>query len=96
MRKIISKNPYTGQLRETVNFLTNQELDAKIKRAEQGFEIQKKRTIQERASILGRLGDALQDKLKEASETITFEMGKTITEAEGEVNKTIRFCKYYS
>lgn len=33
MRKIVSKNPYTGELRETVKFLTNQELDVKIKRA---------------------------------------------------------------
>lgn len=67
MRNIVSKNPYTGQLRETFKYLTNQELDQKLQRADQAFQIQKKRTIQERASLIKNLGAAIQEKFKEAT-----------------------------
>lgn len=96
MRGIISKNPFTGQVRETFKFLTNQELEQKILKAQAGFEIQKRRTVQERAKIIANLGHCIQERFKEATETVTFEMGKPIADAEGEVNKAIRFCKYYS
>lgn len=56
MRNIISKNPFTGQVRETFKFLTPEELDQKILRAKQGYEIQKKRTVLERAQLIKRLG----------------------------------------
>jgi acyl-CoA reductase-like NAD-dependent aldehyde dehydrogenase len=71
-------------------------LDGKIKRAEQGFAIQKQRTIQERAQLIKKLGDCIQERFKEATETVTFEMGKPISDSEGEINKAIRFCKHYS
>ena len=96
MRGIVSRNPYTGQLREAFKFISNQDLDAKLDRAEQGYAIQAKRSIQERAAIIKRVGDCIQERFKEASECVSFEMGKPITDAEGEVNKSIRFCKYYS
>lgn len=37
MRAIISKNPFTGKVRETINFISNQDLDAKLTRAEHAF-----------------------------------------------------------
>lgn len=45
VRAIVSKNPFTGQLRETFKFITNEELDHKLNRAEKAYEIQTKRTI---------------------------------------------------
>ena len=67
MRNIISKNPFTGQIKETFKYITNQELDQKILRAASGFEIQKKRTIQERAQLIKKLGDCIQERFKEAT-----------------------------
>ncbi len=46
MRTIVSKNPYTGQLRETFKFISNQDLSAKLDRSAAAFEIHRKRTIQ--------------------------------------------------
>jgi hypothetical protein len=37
MRAIISKNPFTGQVRETFNFLSSEQLDEKLNRAEKAF-----------------------------------------------------------
>jgi len=45
MRNIISKNPYSGIVRQTVNFITHHDLNQKILRAHQGFEIQRKRSL---------------------------------------------------
>lgn len=81
MRAIVSKNPYTGQLRETFKYISYQDLDGKLDRAEQGYAIQVKRSIQERAAIIKRLGDCIQERFKEASEYVSFEMGKPITDA---------------
>lgn len=56
MRKIISRNPFTGQIRKEYDYLTNQQLEEKIKRAEEGFAVQGKRTIQERAKLIANMG----------------------------------------
>ena len=56
MRRIISKNPFTGQIRKEYDYLTNQQLEEKIKRAEEGFTVQGKRTIQERAKLIANMG----------------------------------------
>ena len=46
MRRIISKNPFTGEIRKEYDFITKDELDKKILKAEEAFKIQGKRTIQ--------------------------------------------------
>ena len=46
MRNIISRNPFTGQLKETIPFISNEDLKVKLDRAAAAFEIQKQRTIQ--------------------------------------------------
>jgi acyl-CoA reductase-like NAD-dependent aldehyde dehydrogenase len=55
MRRIISKNPFTGQIRKEYNYLTNQQLEEKIKKAEEGFAVQGKRTFTERAKLIANM-----------------------------------------
>ena len=55
MRKIISRNPYTGEIFKEFDFITNEDLKAKIKKAEQGFKINRQRTIKERVAITENL-----------------------------------------
>ena len=59
MRQIISKNPFTGQVKGTFPFLSNQELTEKLDRSARAFEIQKKRTLEERASIITKVGQVI-------------------------------------
>jgi succinate-semialdehyde dehydrogenase / glutarate-semialdehyde dehydrogenase len=59
------------------------------------FEIQKRRTLEERAAIIKKMGQVIDSRLKEISETITFEMGKPIVDAEAEVKKVVSFCNHY-
>ena len=45
MRKIVSRNPFSGKLNAEFDFLSTSELDTKIEKAEIGYEIHRKRTI---------------------------------------------------
>ena len=56
MRKILSKNPFTGKIHQEFDFISNAELDKKIQRAEEGFKLQTKRSIKERAEMIYHLG----------------------------------------
>lgn len=96
MRRILSRNPFTAEVRQEFNYLSNAELDQKLDRAEKAYEVHSKRTILERAALIKRLGESIEKRFKDASECITWEMGKPITDSRGEVSKAIRFCKYYS
>jgi len=58
--------------------------------------VHSKRRIQERADMIGSLGSVFEKNKKEISELITEEMGKPIKQSQGETDKTITFCKYYS
>jgi len=46
MRKIQSKNPYTGEVKETFDFVTDEELQGKIEKGAKAFIIHKKKTFQ--------------------------------------------------
>ena len=72
MRRIISKNPFTGEIRKEYDFITKDELDKKILKAEEAFKIQAKRTIQERAKIIGNLGKVFSSNDRKIAEMITY------------------------
>ena len=83
MRNIVSRNPFTGQVRAPIPFITDKELHDKMERAASAFEVQKKRSLEERASMIKKLGQIIDHRKKEISEAITWEMGKPIADAEG-------------
>lgn len=61
MRKILSKNPFNGHIRKEYDYLTKEQLEAKIKKAEEGFAIQGKRSIQERARLIANMARVFTD-----------------------------------
>lgn len=96
MRKILSKNPFTKKINGEFEFISNADLDNKIKKAHEGYLIHSKRRPQERADMIGSLGNVFEKNKKDISYLITEEMGKPIKQSQAEVDKTINFCKYYS
>lgn len=46
--------------------------------------------------MIGGLGNVIEKNKKDLAQLITEEMGKPIKQSQGEVDKTISFCKYYS
>ena len=44
MRKIISKNPFTGEVKKTFDFTSDQDLSTMIDRSAKAYELHKNRT----------------------------------------------------
>lgn len=67
MRKIISKNPFTMKINGEFEFISNTDLDSKIKKAHEAFLIHSKRRVQERADMIGNLGNTIEKNKKQLS-----------------------------
>ena len=60
------------------------------------FETWSRTSVEERASLLFRVGDLLRERKFEFSAWMVFEVSKNWAEADGDVAETIDFCEYYS
>jgi RHH-type transcriptional regulator, proline utilization regulon repressor / proline dehydrogenase / delta 1-pyrroline-5-carboxylate dehydrogenase len=71
-------------------------VDAAITRAAAAFPAWSARTIDERATLLERLADALEANRVELMAYAVKEAGKTLPDALGEVREAADFCRYYA
>ena len=67
-----------------------------IQAALRAFESWSRTSVQERASLLFRVGDMLRERKFEFMAWLVFEVSKNWAEADGDVAETIDFCEYYS
>src|SRR5712692_47865 len=67
-----------------------------MKAALQAFEIWSRTSVEERASLLFRVGDLLRERKFEFCAWLVFEVSKNWAEADGDIAETIDFCEYYS
>lgn len=71
-------------------------LQGKIKLATNSYSSWRKRSFAERASLLLRLADLLEERTEQLAQLATAEMGKTIRGARSEVTKCAWVCRYYA
>ena len=93
---IASTNPATGETFATFEPLTRADVELKLQRAAQAFEINRKRTFAERAALMLRAAEILEKRASDFARTITLEMGKPITAAVAEIQKCALVCRYYA
>jgi succinate-semialdehyde dehydrogenase/glutarate-semialdehyde dehydrogenase len=93
---ITSINPATEEVNATYPIDSPEEVDRKIQHARDAFEIWRDTPIEERAEGVRRLGAALRANKDKLAGLITSEMGKTLPEAEGEVEKSAGNCDFYA
>src|SRR5579864_8316142 len=60
------------------------------------FESWSRTSVEERASLVFRVGDLLRERKFEFMAWLVFEVSKNWAEADGDVSETIDFCEYYS
>src|SRR5208337_2386770 len=89
-------NPATGEKIETFSFFTAQETEAALVRADKSFKLYRKLSAYQRADLLSKLATTLRKNKAQLAKTITTEMGKTLAEAEAEVEKCAREADWYS
>ena len=89
-------NPATGEEVKNFDELTDEEIDRKLQLAADTFREYRKTSFEERARMMMRAAEILEDEAEEFGRLMTMEMGKTLAAATAEANKCARGCRYYA
>ncbi len=95
-RPMASVNPATGETLRTFERLSPDEIDRRIERAVAAFRGYRRVPFAERARMMRRAADVLEEEREEFARRMTLEMGKPIRAAVEEVLKSARACRYYA
>jgi len=91
-----SINPYTQKTIRTYRPDSASTIERKLKQADRAFADWSALSIRERADYLRKVGQYLTSNNQRYGELITAEMGKTLKEAIGEVDKCATTCTFYA
>lgn len=89
-------NPADGKVFGTVPSLSEQEILGAIDAAEQGFQVWRKKTAQERADLLMRWYDLMLEHKEDIATLMTLEQGKPLVESRGEVDYAASFIRWFA
>lgn len=89
-------NPYTGETLKTFPNSTDAEVAQALDNGQKAFEQWKQTSFAERSKILQKTADLLRKDHTEYAKILTLEMGKLLTEAEGEVELSAQILEYYA
>jgi succinate-semialdehyde dehydrogenase/glutarate-semialdehyde dehydrogenase len=93
---IQSINPATGETLRRFEPLSADEIETKLDRAWHTRTTWARASVAERARIVKRAGDILDERKREFGELMTREMGKTLRSAVEEAAKCATACRYYA
>src|SRR6202040_1534793 len=93
---IATINPATGETIKTFEALTDSQVDQKIERAAKTFPAFHKLPFAERARMMIKAAEILENEKASLAKLMTTEMGKTLRSAEEEAVKSAWGCRYYA
>ncbi|AFY59866.1 NAD-dependent succinate-semialdehyde dehydrogenase [Synechococcus sp. PCC 6312] len=93
---IASINPTTGDVIQEFTALSDGELTAAVAQAQGAFEFYRHTTFEERATWMLKAAALLVAHREDYARLMTLEMGKPITEAIAEVEKSAWVCRFYA
>jgi len=94
--KARATNPYTGEFLSEYDFLTDEQVNAKIQECWNNFLKHKKTDPKERAKKFAKMAEILKSDKDKFARTMALEMGKPIKEGRLEVDKAIKECQYFA
>jgi len=94
--KLQSIDPATGELIESFDEISDEELEAALARAQQTFLTFRRTSFAERAGWLRKAAQILEDEKDKWARRMTEEMGKTYKAAVAEVDKCAWACRYFA
>src|SRR5437588_5524522 len=89
-------NPTIGEVLETFEPFSQEQIDVALDEARRAFLRWRTTSFAERAKHLHSVANYLRERKTELAKTAVLEMGKTITEAEAEVEKCAWNCDYFA
>jgi succinate-semialdehyde dehydrogenase / glutarate-semialdehyde dehydrogenase len=93
---IATVNPATGETVQTFEAHTPEQVDAAIARAQATFQTYRRTSFAERAELMRRAADLLDEDNESIARIMTLEMGKTLASARGEAAKCAKGMRYYA
>ena len=91
-----STNPYTGEVLAEFNTLTDEELEAKLQKAEKAFQSWKNTSFEERSAIMKKAAELMLERRERYGAINTLETGKPIQIAVWENNLCSDIMNYYA
>lgn len=95
MRSIISRNPYSGQVKQQFAYFSPEALQKCLQRSEAAFRLHAARTAKEKMGMIRAILPQIDRRRDEIARLISFETGKPICAAENEVRHASKLCEYY-
>ena len=93
---IATVNPATGETLKTYDALGAEEVEQRLAVADAAFARYRNTSLGDRAELLGRAADLLEEDAPEVARTVTTEMGKPIVQARAEVAKCVKAMRWYA
>ncbi|WP_281542373.1 NAD-dependent succinate-semialdehyde dehydrogenase [Maribacter aestuarii] len=87
-------NPANGNEIKHYELMTQEEADQTVENCHKAFLEWRSRPIDERGTIIEKIGKVLQERKREFSELMTQEMGKLLKQGEQEIDLCSAICKY--
>lgn len=88
-------SPLTGEVLAEYEHLTAEQANDALTRAHEAYRDWSQAPLPERTALLARIGQLHRDRSAELAEAIAIEMGKPVTQAEGEVAIAASIYEYY-
>ena len=89
-------NPTTNEIVMSFTEMTNDEIDTAVEQASKAFGSWRKTSYKDRADLLHRVASLMRKQKEKLSTLITLEMGKLISQAEGEIILSADIIDYYA
>ena len=93
---IASINPATGERLREFTVLSDEEIEARLSKAESAFDSYRRTKTLDRAAILQAAADILETETESFARIVTLEMGKPISAAREEMRKCAIGCRYFA
>ena len=91
-----SINPYNNQVIQSFDLYSDSDVSSILTEADNTYQTYKKTSFEERAILMNRAADILDQNRNRYAETMTLEMGKPLHSALAEVDKCAWVCRYYA
>jgi len=95
-RRYATVNPYSGETEKEFPFLESEAIDGVVERAHAAFQEWRRRPVEQRAAVVARAAELMDERRDELAGLITREMGKRLDEATGELKLCSMILKYYA
>jgi succinate-semialdehyde dehydrogenase/glutarate-semialdehyde dehydrogenase len=95
-RRYATVNPFTGRTEQEFDFTPTEEIDGIVGRAHAAYQEWRQRPVADRAAVVRRAADLMDERREDLARLITTEMGKRHDEATGELKLCAMILRYYA